>query len=764
MKKLKIILALFVVLVILFCVGAYTALKVFVKEDKIRNYIVEYAKTNLNREVSFDSLSFHFFGLDLNNFKMSEKSTLNDGVFVKSDKLVIDISLMPLLHKEIKINNITLKSLDVNVLRSKEGIFNFDDIVQNFQGSKEDEQKQNNVNTNNNDVNSSSFDLKIDNFNIENANISFKDYMNDMYIDVENFNMSIKHFSFVKEFLCTTSFLIKYKQDKKDLSLPINSEILVNLNNFDMNKIFLNIKELSTSIKDSKVQISGTVNGITVSDIDCNISLKDINEKTFEGFFDIGNKFNISSIDFKSKSTVNVSSMNAKIDSLSLVLPDSSSNISGNIDWSQPILQYDFNVVADVLLNSFSSFLSKNIEGSLKTDMKLTQNSLNGTMKIENFSYTDTSKFMIPSAMLDLSTNFDLDNKKANINKCDIKLADSTADIKGNINWNNSKNFIYNLRLNLNLLLDNIAKNFPEYNLAGQIKSNAAVSNTNFSGTLNCKNVAFDYMDVAKVSKLNLDLSAKSNKNITISVFNGVFNGGNFKSNGSYINDNVKLNFVMDKLIIKKSTQTTFSNTNNNKQEDKKQEQKQQTAKKNKNSNLNVYANIDISQIDVPYLTSRKATLNTSITGIKNSSLAKANGTFDLTVSSGTITNTKEFAQNKYAKIFLTIFNVLNHDKNSDVQKKNRDDIVYNNIKTDVMFTDGLMKTKNISIAMPATTITTTGTINFANEALNLVVNTGAYVSMKITGTLSDPKTSFDVVNTVSEVLSKTVLKNLFGK
>ena len=74
------------------------------------------------------------------------------------------------------------------------------------------------------------------------------------------------------------------------------------------------------------------------------------------------------------------------------------------------------------------------------------------------------------------------------------------------------------------------------------------------------------------------------------------------------------------------------------------------------------------------------------------------------------------------------------------------------------------MKTKNISIAMPATTITTTGTINFTNEALNLVVNTGAYVSMKITGTLSDPKTSFDVVNTVSEVLSKTVLKNLFGK
>ncbi len=760
MKKLKIILVLFVVLVTLLCVGVYTALKVFVNEDKIRNYIVEYAKTNLNREVSFDSLSFHFFGFDLNNFKMSEKSTFNDGIFVKSDKLAIDISLLPLLHKEVKINNITLKSLDVSVFKDKEGIFNFNDMLNSSKNSQEDS----NTDTikNSEEKKDTSFNLKIDNFTIENANISFKDYTSDLYIDIENFNMSVKHFSFVKEFLCKTSFAVKYKQDKKDIYLPIKSELLINLNNFDMDKIFLNIKELSASVKDSNIQINGTVNGLNICDIDCNISLQNINERLFEGFFDIGSKFNISSIDLKTKSTINISSMNATVDSLSLVLPDSSSNISGNIDWSQPKLQYDLKVVADILLNSFSSFLSKNLEGSLKTDMELTQNSLNGIMEIKNFSYIDSYKFMIPSAMLDLSTNFELDNKKANISKCNIKLADSMADIKGNINWSNEKNFIYNLKFNLNLLLDNIAKNFPKYNLAGQVKSNAIVSNTNFSGTLNCKNLAFDYSDIAKVSKLNLDLSAKSNKNITVSTFNGIFNGGNFKAKGSYINDDVKLNFVMDKLTIKKSTQTTSSDTNNNKQENKKQEQ--QATKKNKSSNLNVYANIDISQIDVPYLTSKKATLNTSVTGIKNSSFGKANGTFNLTVSSGTITNTKEFAQNKYAKIFLTIFNVLNHDKNSTVQKQNRDDIVYNSIKTDVIFTDGLMKTKDISIVMPATTITTTGTINFANEVLNLVVNTGAYVSMKITGTLSNPKTSFDVVNTVSEVLSKTVLKNLFGK
>ena len=863
MKIFKVVLISVISLIVLLFIAIFVALKIFVNEDKVRPYVVEYAKTNLNREVSFDSLSFHIFGIDLNNFKISEKSTFNEGTFVKADKLVVNISLIPLLYKEIKINDIKLKSLDINIIKNKDGIFNFDDIIKQSKDVSDETAKNvdndiNNKPNNKNKQQSSSFDLKISNLIIENSNLKFEDMQTEMKADIENFNMSINNFSFDKEFLCKCDFMGKFKQNKLDVVFPVKSEFLVNLNDFDMDKISLNIKMLETSVKDSYIDVKGIVEGFNICNINCDISLKNINEKLFEDFIDLKTSFNISSIDFKTKTTVNVSSANAKIESLSLVFPKSSSNLSGSIDWSKQDLEYDLTLNADILLDGFKNFFPQSdISGKFKTDMKVNQKNINAIINLANVfcksSYgniedltTDLSlninssiplqkidfkefnadelilkinklntkynnsnieletlfvqgpkskldikfaadnisndtisfykvpiKFIIPKANIDLSTDFSLKNKTATINKFNINLSQSLADIKGNINW--KKSFIYNLKFNLNLLLDNIAKNFPKYNLAGQIKSNASVSNSNFSGTLNCNNLAFEYLSLAKVSKLNLNLSAKSKNNITVSKFNGIFNGGKFNADGSYINNDVKLNFVMDKLVINKNTQTANSKT---KPEDKKtdeknqKEQKTQTAKQEKQKttskgfNLNIYSNIDISNIDVPYLTSKKATLNTALTGVRNS-LSKTSGTFNLTISSGTITDTKEFSQdNKYAKTFLSIFNVLNNDKNdkeSNIQKKNKDDIVYKKIKTDILFTDGLMKTNDVSVDLPATTITAKGTINFKNEELKLTVNTGAYVSMKVTGTMSNPKTSFDVVDSVANVLSRNVLKGLFG-
>ena len=85
MKKLKILLISLAGLIVVLSIAVVIAIKVFLPEDKIKSYIVDYAKNNLNREVSFDSLSFKFIGIDLKNFKMSERATFNEGTFIKSD-------------------------------------------------------------------------------------------------------------------------------------------------------------------------------------------------------------------------------------------------------------------------------------------------------------------------------------------------------------------------------------------------------------------------------------------------------------------------------------------------------------------------------------------------------------------------------------------------------------------------------------------------------------------------------------------------------
>jgi uncharacterized protein involved in outer membrane biogenesis len=843
MKKLKILFFSFISLIVVLSLAVVIAIKVFLPEDKIKSFVTDYAKNNLNREVTFDSLSFKFIGIDLKNFKMSERATFNEGTFIKADDFIVKISPLPLLAKKIKISDILLNSIDINITKDENGLFNFDDIIKSFQTTDENTTEQKQESKQEQKDSNSSLELNINDFNIKNANINYVDNKTNLQASIKNFNLLTKDFSFTDMFYCETSFDLAVKQNKLDISLPLSAKFKTNLNNFDMDKLFLDLETLETNFNNATISLQGKIENLNIPKIDCNLILKNVDDKTFKDFFESKTEFKADEITFKTKSVINFSSMTADIESLSLVLPNSNADMSGTVNWGKQDIEYNVKLNLDLLIDNFAKAVPEyNLTGRLKTNLETTQNFCEGNFVLENISskseygtvsdlntefylkaensvplhkadfktldidflsfvikqlslkyneadisltgdltkqlssaltlnlksknvtndtfksfYTCPVKFILPTLDIDTVLGFNLKTKSADITKLNIKIPDSSADITGLLNWKNDKNFVYNLTLNLNLLLDNIAKNFPEYKMKGKILSNAKVSNNDFSGTLNCSNVAFDYLPVASVSKLNLQATAKSKKNIVIKSAAGIFNEGTFNANGSLINKDIKLNLTMDKLKIVTSTQTAT----------KKQETKKQDGKKGSSSsqpfNYNIYTDISISEINVPYLVSKKATLKTSLKTVTNT-MKKANGTFALNVSTGTITNVNKLTDNKMAKTFLSLFNIINNNRTEDTKSNSKNDISFQNIMCDVLFTDGVIKTNDVSIKIPTAKIIANGTIDMKTEALNLSVTAGNYTGMKIKGTMSDPKISYDVAAAISSALSdKGVTDALMG-
>ena len=84
----------------------------------------------------------------------------------------------------------------------------------------------------------------------------------------------------------------------------------------------------------------------------------------------------------------------------------------------------------------------------------------------------------------------------------------------------------------------------------------------------------------------------------------------------------------------------------------------------------------------------------------------------------------------------------------------------------DVLFTDGVISTNDVSIKIPTAKIIAKGTIDLKTEALNLAVSAGNYTGMKVKGTMSEPKISYDVAAALSNVLGEKsvgdALKGLF--
>ena len=847
MKKLKILLISLAGLAVVSALAVVIAIKVFFPEDKIKTLVADYAKNNLNREVSFDSLSLKFIGINLKNFKMSEKATFNEGTFIKSDNFIMKISPLPLLKKNIKISNILLDSININITKDENGLFNFDDIIKSFQNSEtSNTQTQSNPErkSTNNEKPSNSFILSINNFDIKNANIIYTDKKTNLEASIKNLNLSTDDFSFTEMFDCETSFDLAVKQNKLDIALPLSAKFKTDLNNFDMDKLFFELETLETNFNNATISLQGKIENLNTPKIDCNLILKNIDDKTFKDFFTSKTEFKADEITFKTKSVINISSMNADIESLNLVLPNSSSDISGTINWGKQDIEYNVKLNLDLLIDNFAKAVPEyNLTGRLKTNIEATQNFCKGNFILENISsksqygtlsnlntefyleaknktplhkadfktlnidslsfiikklslkyneadisltgnitkqlksslnlnlksknitndtfkkfYTCPVKFILPSLDIDTILSFNLNSKSADITKLNIKLPDSFANITGLLNWKNEKNFVYDLALNLNLLLDNIEKKFPEYKMKGKILSKAKLSNNDFSGTLSCANLTFDYLPVASVSKLNLEATAKSKKNIVIKFANGTFNDGKFEASGSLINKDIKLNLTMDKLKIVTSTQTTT------KQQPKKEEPKK-TSSSAQPFNYNIYTDISINEINIPYLSTKKATLKTSLKSVTDT-MKKTNGTFALNVSTGTISNINELTKNKFAKTFLPLFNIINNNRTEETKGNGKNDISFQNIICDVLFTDGIIKTNNLSIKIPTAKIIAKGTIDLKTEALNLAVSAGNYTGIKIKGTLSEPKISYDVAAAISNVLGEKgvgdTLKNLF--
>ena len=182
MKKLKILLISLIGLIVILSLAVVIAIKVFFPEDKIKSYIVDYSKNNLKREITLDKISFTFVGITLHNFAMSEKTTFNNGTFVKADHLTVKVALLPLITKKIQFTKIICDGAEVYIIKDKDGVFNFADFTNNEQkpdseeNKKEDTNKQSNI----------SFEIK--KLNIKDSKISYKDLAENLTFEISNKN------------------------------------------------------------------------------------------------------------------------------------------------------------------------------------------------------------------------------------------------------------------------------------------------------------------------------------------------------------------------------------------------------------------------------------------------------------------------------------------------------------------------------------------------------------------------------------------------
>ena len=378
--------------------------------------------------------------------------------------------------------------------------------------------------------------------------------------------------------------------------------------------------------------------------------------------------------------------------------------------------------------------------------------------------------FSLPTIDLSLQAITDYDNQITTLKQAKLEVQNSSLSTQGTIQWNGPTP-TYNLTGSLVAIIDQLVlmtNTLDGFKPTGTIRSTFKASEkkdfTDITGTISLKDVSIWY-DPFVLTQLNGNVVLNSLDNISSSALTGKLNNENFKASFSYkmiknIMD-IVLNLNLDKLTLDKFSSSTQEQTTTaaSSQKDAAADATAQTTP------MNIQANVQIGEITIPYFYSKGLTLAANLTNITDS-MAHANGTIDFTLQPGKITNLDNFIKdNKTAKILLLpvaaikkVASFLKLNLFPKPDPKQGTAIAFTEGAGNYTFADGLMTINKTVFNSSVTKISASGTANFQTDALDMkakatLLTQAAPVSIKITGTMTDPKGKLDVVNTVTSVV-----------
>ena len=334
MKKLfKLLVKIVVVCVILLAAGLI-ALRIMFPPEKLKAMAVDYAKTNLQREISFDKISFNVIGVTLDNFALSENTTFQNGTFVKADKLVVKLALMPLLKKRVEISTVSVDGLDVNVIKNKNGSFNFDTLIPS---SDDDNTPAETAQEDNSGV---AFVLLADRIVLNNCNFTYKDLQTGMDASVNKLQVEIREFDLDNPFDVKIKFTTEYSAAGLNMTVPVSISLRTFLANLNMPEAYVTVNDISASYKTVKLQLKGGVKNFEAPQAELTGTLSGISNTTVAEILPDLPHFSLPVINMAVKASADLEKSTAVISFAKLSVMDSALSASGVAGWASATPTY----------------------------------------------------------------------------------------------------------------------------------------------------------------------------------------------------------------------------------------------------------------------------------------------------------------------------------------------------------------------------------------------------------------------------------------
>ena len=199
--------ALYGIIVLVLMVAGYFA-ATFNPND-YKDEIIKLVKEKKGRNLHFDGdIKLTYWpkiGADLGKLSLSEHQSDNEFAYVNSVK--VSLAVMPLLKKELVVDTVYVDGAKVNVVKNKDGKFNFDDLL-----SKEE---------------SSNIKFDIGGVNITNSEVRYTDEAADAKYNITKLNMKSGHIALAEPVDLNTDFTLTANKPETAANINLKGNFLV---------------------------------------------------------------------------------------------------------------------------------------------------------------------------------------------------------------------------------------------------------------------------------------------------------------------------------------------------------------------------------------------------------------------------------------------------------------------------------------------------------------------------------------------------------
>ncbi len=410
----------------------------------------------------------------------------------------------------------------------------------------------------------------------------------------------------------------------------------------------------------------------------------------------------------------------------------------------------------------------------------------------------ETPEFYAPLVTVKTDLTADIDNNKIDFSSFNLNLLDSTISANGYLDYSKMN---YNFNTIINLLLDklqSVTSLIGDYKPAGQINSELSVSNKEIKGNILLNNVCAFVAQLGDFTNINSQIYINGVNDIKIPELTGELNKYPFKANLSYLlaedHGDIVVNFKADKFIGKISKETK-------KEENVKKENTSDLTKEEENKSsfppLNIKANCNINFLDIPFLRANKVLFNMDLSNVTKD-LNNIKGYLKLDSSDGLIKDIYKLTEANALtkglflslKIISDVINALNvldllssigsvFTSKDDKTKENEaivehqkidGQIDFSSFATKLNFLNGNANFDKCSFVSKLLSFRVKGNMNFKENLIDMTVFTapGEHevdgimpLTMKIGGTMDEPKGSLSLLGSVSSLVGDILTKNV---